>query len=144
MPAASSSTCAALSKQPSINGSFTTSSTSASLSPGSEEYMKGPSFFIFFLLISIGMVFGTLFTPAMPEVGRYFGVSKAAVIATITLFLAGYTVGMLPYGPIANRWGRKMAIYIGLALAFIGSVISLFSHAFWIFCLGRFIQAMGC
>lgn len=106
--------------------------------------MQGPKFLILFLLISLGMVYATLFTPSMPEVTRYFGVSEAAALSTMTLFLAGYTVGMLPYGPLANRWGRKVAINIGLALALLGSLISLFSQAFWLFCLGRFIQALGC
>lgn len=98
---------------------------------------------ILLLLISFGTIAAVLLTPALPELSREFGISDARAQWTMSLFLIGYSIGQLPYGPIANRFGRKKAIYIGICLMMAGSLIALSSSAFWTLALGRFIQALG-
>jgi MFS family permease len=71
-------------------------------------------FFTLFLLISFAAVNAMLFTPALPNLTRFFDISEMAAQSTITWFLVGYTVGQLLYGPIANRFGRKSALYVGI------------------------------
>ncbi|EKD91911.1 MAG: hypothetical protein ACD_29C00310G0003, partial [uncultured bacterium] len=58
----------------------------------------------------------------------------------------GYAFGQLMYGPIANRFGRKIALYVGLLIAAIGSLISIISspiHSFGLLIIGRFVEAVG-
>lgn len=108
-----------------------------------ETILTGPKRFILFLLISFASVSAVLFTPALPDIARSFQVSEAIGQWTMTIFLIGYTLGQLPYGPISNQLGRKKAIYIGATLACLGSLICLFASSFALFCIGRFIQALG-
>ena len=99
--------------------------------------------FILLLLISFPSISALLFTPALPEIAQYFQILDRQAQTTMTLFLIGYTFGMLPYGPLANRFGRKKALLGGLGLALMGTLFCFFAPSFQIFCLGRFLQALG-
>lgn len=95
------------------------------------------------MLVSVATLSGVLFTPAIPELARAFSLSDSNIQWMMSLFLLGYSFGQLPYGPLANRFGRKKTIYLGLALCFIGTAIVFFSNHYSVFCFGRFIQALG-
>jgi len=103
-------------------------------------------FILLFLLISFGSVCAVLFTPALPQIGTYFGVSPSVAQLTITLYLIGYAFGQLLYGPLANGLGRKKALYIGISLEIVSAVVCALSanfHAFWILVLARLFMALG-
>lgn len=107
---------------------------------------REPPLFILLVLASFASVSAVLFTPALPEISKKLEISQAQAQLTMTIFLVGYALGNLPYGPIANRFGRKPAIYLGGALAAIGSLlVTLVSSrdTFWLFILGRFLMALG-
>lgn len=103
-------------------------------------------FFILLLLVSFGSVSAVLCTPALPAIKEFFGVSVGSVQLIITTYLAGYALGQLPYGPLANGLGRKKALYIGISLAIFGSLLcaaSSFFGSFTLLVFARFIQALG-
>ena len=105
-----------------------------------------PSFLFLFLLISFGSVSAVLFTPALPEISHYFGVKESLTRLTITIFLIGYAVGQLIYGPIANGYGRKPAIILGILLEIIASLACIVAGAvdsFVLLVIARFIMAIG-
>jgi MFS transporter, DHA1 family, multidrug resistance protein len=64
-----------------------------------------------------------LFTPAPPQIVQDLQISRAQAEFTITVFLIGYAIGHLPYGPISNRFEKKMALYMGITLARIGAIL---------------------
>lgn len=108
--------------------------------------IKKPSFLILFLLISFGSVSAVLFTPALPQISHYFGVSNNAAQLTITLFLVGYALGQLLYGPLSNRYGRKIALYIGIIVEITACLLCILSgslHAFWLLVAARLLMALG-
>ena len=76
--------------------------------------VKSLPFFTLMLLISFAAVNAVLFTPALPNITEFLGISKSQAQLTISLFLMGYAFGQLVYGPIANRYGRKPALYGGI------------------------------
>lgn len=98
---------------------------------------------VLILLISFATLSAVLYTPGLPELAKEFSLSETDVQWTMSIFLLGYCIGVLPYGPLANSIGRKKTIYIGFALSFIGCAIVFFAHNFSLICLGRFIQAFG-
>ena len=61
----------------------------------------------------------------------------------ITSFFGGMTIGTLIYGPWSDSIGRKPAIYAGLVLYAVGSLICLFSTSFDMMLIGRFVQGFG-
>ncbi len=103
-------------------------------------------FFTLLLMISFASVNAVLFTPALPEITQFFSISNNSAQQTIIWFLIGYTVGQLIYGPIANRFGRKYALYIGVGLQILSSLICVISgvmHLYVLLVIGRFLLALG-
>ncbi len=101
------------------------------------------SLMILSVFASIGAV---LMAPALPEIAQYFKVTNASAKLLISLFLIGYAIAQLIYGPIANSYGRKKAYYIGITSATIGSLLSIGSshfESFKVMLAGRFLEALG-
>jgi predicted MFS family arabinose efflux permease len=105
--------------------------------------LKGKHFPILLLLISFATVVGLLFTPALPELAKDFGISESKAQWLITIFLFGYCIGQLPYGPLSNRFGRKPTIFFGIALSLLGSILCIFATSFSFLCFARLIQSLG-
>lgn len=103
-------------------------------------------FMTFLLMISFASVNAVLFTPALPAIALYFGISNHVAQLTITWFLIGYALGQLLYGPIANRFGRKPALYAGILLQIISSMLCIIAgmaNIYFILLVGRFLMALG-
>lgn len=108
--------------------------------------MKTPSLLTLLLLVSYPSVGAVLFTPALPTLAEFFQISAGTAQLTITLFLIGYALGQLPYGPLSNKIGRKPTLYIGLTLSIFGALLcglAGFLHLFWLLLIGRIIAALG-
>jgi MFS transporter, DHA1 family, multidrug resistance protein len=84
-----------------------------------------------------------LYTPALPLIADTFDISDGAAQFTVTVYLVGYALGQLPYGPLANFIGRKKSILVGAIIALIGSLLCAVAPSYWIFIAGRFISALG-
>jgi MFS transporter, DHA1 family, multidrug resistance protein len=107
---------------------------------------KEPHILALIVMSSFASMGAIIFAPALPEIAQYFHISQGYSQLTITLFLLGYAIGQLIYGPLANRFGRKPAFYIGIVIATIGSLISIGSeslHSFTALIIGRMLEALG-
>lgn len=105
-----------------------------------------PSFLTLFLMISFASVNAVLFTPALPAIAHFFSITHHKAEGLITLFLIGYALGQLIYGPFANRFGRKPTLYAGIILQILSSFLCIVSgmlHTYFILVLSRFLLALG-
>ncbi len=96
--------------------------------------------------ISVASSSCAIITPAFPEIENTWHVSDAQVANLVSVFLIGYFIGQLVYGPIANRFGRLFALRAGLILNLFGiifSIIAVGHHAFNILVLARGVTALG-
>jgi DHA1 family bicyclomycin/chloramphenicol resistance-like MFS transporter len=103
-------------------------------------------FLTLLLLISFASVNAVLFTPALPDITHFFGITEDKAQQTITWFLVGYALGQLLYGPIAKRFGRKYALYAGISLQIISSLLCVLSeiiHLYGLLVAARFMLALG-
>jgi DHA1 family bicyclomycin/chloramphenicol resistance-like MFS transporter len=97
-------------------------------------------------MISFASVNAVLFTPGLPNIVHFFNIGVDEAQHTISLFLIGYALGQLLYGPIANRFGRKSALYFGISLQIFSSFLAVFSgyiHQFEWLLVARFLLALG-
>jgi DHA1 family bicyclomycin/chloramphenicol resistance-like MFS transporter len=116
-------------------------------SPNSHRLnQKEPHIVSLIVMSSFASMGAVIFAPALPEIAQFFNISEGHSQLTITLFLCGYAIGQLIYGPLSNRFGRKPAFYTGIGIATLGSLISIFSeplHSFKFLILGRMLEALG-
>ena len=98
------------------------------------------------LMFSFASVNAFLFTPALPSIAQFFHISSDAAQQAISLFLIGYALGQLVYGPIANRFGRKPALYAGVCIQILSSLLCVLAgliNEYYLLLLGRFLLAIG-
>ena len=108
------------------------------------ELLRFPRVLILMILFSFLSTAAVVFTPAFPELSSEFHLTDREAQWMMTIFLLGTAFGRLPYGPIANRIGRKKTLFLGLWISFIGTLAILFADSYFLLCIGRLIQALGC
>lgn len=83
--------------------------------------------------------------PAFPEIRTSFGLADGATSVTgiITFFFIGSSLGLLPAGILADRFGRRPVMWGGLALYAVGAVLSIFAPSLWVMFVARFVWGLG-
>lgn len=81
-----------------------------------------------------------IYLPAMPQMEQDL---QGNVELTITGFLAGFAIAQLVWGPISDRIGRKIPLYIGLVIFVMGSIGCVYSQNIEQIVFWRVIQAVG-
>ena len=62
-----------------------------------------------------------LYLPAMPAMSASLAAKPGQVELTVSGYLIGFSIGQLLWGPVGDRYGRRLPIAIGLVLFIIGS-----------------------
>lgn len=84
-----------------------------------------------------------LFLPALPVIANEFNAPVAAAQLTVTVYLIANAVGVLFSGPLADRYGRKPLLLVGLTLAGVGFVAGLVADTLTGLVIARAIQGAG-
>ena len=84
-----------------------------------------------------------LYLPALPDMAVYFDAPVAQINLTMTLFFAFFATGTLFWGPLSDRYGRRRALIVGLALYVAASVGCAFSRNVTVLILFRCVQGFG-
>jgi DHA1 family bicyclomycin/chloramphenicol resistance-like MFS transporter len=95
------------------------------------------------LLTAFGPMATDIYVPSMPSIGRLFGVGTAEVQLTLSSYLIGYALGQIVYGPIADRFGRKPALLLALALFCAASFACAVAPGIETLIVARCGQALG-
>jgi MFS transporter, DHA1 family, multidrug resistance protein len=74
-----------------------------------------PSLLLLGLLIALPALGTDLFVPSLPALTQSLGAPVSAGQATLTAYFAGLAAGMLAWGPLSDRFGRKPILLAGLA-----------------------------
>jgi DHA1 family bicyclomycin/chloramphenicol resistance-like MFS transporter len=97
--------------------------------------------------LCVASVSAAILTPALPHIEKTFALSHGSVTWIVSIFLLGYVIGQLIYGPIANRFGRLPALRAGLIINIIGIIISLMAvyiiNNYFILLVGRLVTSLG-
>ena len=106
----------------------------------------GPTEFIILMavLMSVMALAIDAMLPALDLIGLSLGVENPNDNQLIisTLFL-GMALGLMIYGPISDSYGRKVTLYLGVAIFLVGDLISLLSNDFTLMIIGRLLQGFG-
>ncbi|WP_291984786.1 multidrug effflux MFS transporter [Candidatus Accumulibacter sp. ACC007] len=105
-----------------------------------------PSFGLALLLttlVALGPLSTDLYLPALPTLARVFGSDAAGVQLTLSVFLAGFAVGQLFYGPLSDRFGRRPLMLGGLAIYGLATVACILAQSIEMLIAARFVQAIG-
>lgn len=84
-----------------------------------------------------------LYLPAMPAMQGALHASAGTIELTISGYLIGFSLGQLLWGPIGDRFGRRLPVAIGLALFIVGSAGCAMSDSAQAMIGWRVVQAAG-
>lgn len=84
-----------------------------------------------------------LYLPAMPTMGEHLGTTDALVQLTITVFFFSYAIGMLIWGPLSDKYGRKKPLAVGFLLYCAASLVCMLAWDIYILLIARLLQGIG-
>lgn len=102
-----------------------------------------------FLLILLGMLtaFGPFVTdmylPSLPAMGEYFNTTSSMVQLGLTTSMIGLAVGQIFFGPLSDRYGRRLPLVVAMWLFIVSTVCCLFSQNIGQFVAFRLIQGVA-
>lgn len=104
----------------------------------------GKGFLVWLAGLSVlGFLATDMYLPAFAAIQRDLNTSAASVSASLSLFLAGFAIGQLFWGPLSDRYGRKPILLSGLAIFAISCLGMLWVRDATLMLVLRFIQAIG-
>ncbi|QEX16388.1 Bcr/CflA family drug resistance efflux transporter [Hypericibacter terrae] len=84
-----------------------------------------------------------MYLPALPTLERAFLATTAEVQRTLASFFLGFALGQALYGPVADRFGRKPPLYVGLVLFGLASIACALTQSIEALTALRVLQAIG-
>lgn len=100
-----------------------------------------------FVILTLGFgllpISTDLYLASLPGLAAYFGVSAAKSQLTLSVFVAGFAVSQLFYGPIADRWGRRPTLLGGVAVYLLATLVCVAAPSIEILIAGRLLQGVG-
>ncbi len=98
----------------------------------------------FLALISVFPPLSTvLYLPALPKMVAVLDTTETAVNLTLSMFFLFYSVGLLFWGPLSEKFGRKPILLSGLTIYVLASVLCALSQHVEQLIAGRILQALG-
>lgn len=94
-------------------------------------------------LMSFASISTDMYLPALPTISRALHTTTATIEMTFSAFLIGFSLGQLLWGPISDRYGRRLPIAIGLLLFILGSIGCAMSDTVMQMVGWRVVQALG-
>ncbi|MBC7537966.1 MAG: multidrug effflux MFS transporter [Bacteriovorax sp.] len=84
-----------------------------------------------------------MYLPAFPQIGKSFSVGASSVELSLSAFFIGLALGQLIYGPLADIYGRKKPLILGMLIYFFASIGCSMSTNIEMFITFRVLQALG-
>ncbi|WP_022727691.1 multidrug effflux MFS transporter [Fodinicurvata sediminis] len=94
-------------------------------------------------LVAFGPLSTDLYLPALPILSKVLGMSTGDAQLTLSVFMAGFCVAMLIYGPLSDRFGRRPVLKGGIALYLLATLACALATDGPNLILARFFQAVG-
>ena len=94
-------------------------------------------------LVALGPLSTDFYLPALPAITAALNTDVANTQLTLSIFLIGFAVGQLAYGPLSDRYGRRPVLLFGMVVYVAASVACVFTTSIEGLITARFLQALG-
>ena len=95
------------------------------------------------MLIALPALGTDLFVPALPGLAQALGAEVGAAQLTITTYFVGLAAGMLLWGPLSDRYGRKPVLCAGLATMLAASLAAASVGSVGAVAVARLVQGFA-
>jgi DHA1 family bicyclomycin/chloramphenicol resistance-like MFS transporter len=84
-----------------------------------------------------------MYLPAFPSIAADLNTSVSQIQLSLTSYFIGIAAGQLIYGPLLDRFGRRIPLYIGLSIYIVASLLCAVSLSADQLIALRLMQALG-
>lgn len=84
-----------------------------------------------------------MYTPALPHMTEYFSTSVDTVNLTLVGYFLFFAIGLLIFGPISDKYGRRKVLLGGIVTYTISSALCALSPTIEFLIAARVLQALG-
>jgi DHA1 family bicyclomycin/chloramphenicol resistance-like MFS transporter len=84
-----------------------------------------------------------MYLPALPSLTALWGTTEAVINLTLVAFFVSFSVALLFYGPISDRYGRKPVLLAGISIYILACLVCAMADGPWMLIAGRILQGMG-
>ncbi len=84
-----------------------------------------------------------MYLPAIPYLGKLWSVDLKTINLTLICFFLSYSPALLVYGPLSDRFGRRVPLLAGLALFILGSLLCAVAGSIQALIHARILQGIG-
>jgi Bcr/CflA subfamily drug resistance transporter len=105
-----------------------------------------PSFgFMLYLagLSMLGFLATDMYLPAFSTMQTKLATTPGLISASLSIFLAGFAIGQLLWGPLSDKLGRRPVLITGLMLFALGCLGMIWVENIYLLLALRFLQAIG-
>ena len=108
-----------------------------------EDTRSAPALWLIVSLAALGPFSISVYLPALPSLTSALGASPAQGQLTMTMYLAGFAIAQLVYGPLSDRLGRRPMMIAGLLIYVVASIAAALSTTIALLLAARFGQALN-
>jgi len=94
-------------------------------------------------LMTLAQIGTDVYLPSFPAIKAALLTTNTYVQLTFSVFLAGFAVSQLIYGPLSDRFGRKPFLIVGVSLYFLTSIIAAMTSSITLLLVARTVQGFG-
>ena len=108
--------------------------------------MQNPmTFLIIFLGVMTAMapLSTDMYLPSLPEISSSFGISTSMTQLTLTMTMIGMSLGQILGGPVSDRLGRKVPLFMGMVGFTAASLVCAVTENIYVFLAFRFVQGLS-
>ena len=104
-----------------------------------------PVFIIFLLCLisSVGRFVIDSYLPSLPSIKYELSLNDALVQMTLTIYLLGFGVSQLFYGPLSDYLGRRKVLIFGMGIFLIGNILCANADSGLFLLFSRLIAGIG-
>ena len=112
------------------------------MTPQAEPRPHAPLWLLAMITFS-GTLAMHVFVPALPAAATDLGVGVATMQMTVSLYILGLALGQLFYGPVSDRFGRRVTLMVGMTLYTVAGGAAALAPGAGTLIAARLAQALG-